>query len=116
MDTDHSGNCKFSEIEDDPAAAKYRTGYVMKYTKCPIVWHSKLQGEIALSATEAEFISLSESTRDVTPLTSSMRPISGMTSLVYSLRLMNSASVADKAIYPCNLECQTIGHLAYVIT
>ena len=68
MDADHSGNCKFSESEDDPATAKSRTGYVITYAKCPIVWNSKLQGEIALSTTEAEFISLSESTRDVIPL------------------------------------------------
>ena len=54
--------------ENDPATAKSRTGYVITYAKYPIVWHSKLQGEIALSTTEAEFISLSQSTRDVIPL------------------------------------------------
>ena len=68
MDADHSGNWNFSESEDEPATLKSRTGYVITYVKCPIVWHSKLQGEIALSTTEAELISLSDSTRDVITL------------------------------------------------
>ena len=68
MDADHSGNWKFSESEDDPATAKYRTGYVITYAKCSIVWYSKLQGDIDLSTTEAELISLGDSTRDVIPL------------------------------------------------
>ena len=37
VDADRSGNWKFSESEDDPATAKSRTGYVIMYTKCPIV-------------------------------------------------------------------------------
>ena len=48
--------------------------------------------------------------------TSSVRPISGVTFLADSLRIMNSASVVDKVIFPCNVERQTIGRLAYVIT
>ena len=34
----------------------------------PYLWASKLQGPIALSTTEAEYISLSESLRDLKPL------------------------------------------------
>ena len=68
VDADKSGNWKFSESEDDPATTKYRTGYLITYAKCPIVWNSKLQGEMDLSTTEAEFISLRESTRDVIPI------------------------------------------------
>ena len=63
MDADNLGNWKLSESEDDPTNKKYRTGYVITYAKCPIVWHSKLQGETALSTTEAEFISLSDATK-----------------------------------------------------
>jgi len=42
-----------------------RTGYVITYAGCPIVWASKLQPLIALSTTEAEFIALSTALREV---------------------------------------------------
>ena len=45
-----------------------RTGYVICYANCPVIWSSKLQTEIALSTTEAEYIALSQSLRDVIPL------------------------------------------------
>jgi hypothetical protein len=67
-DADHSGNWKFNESADDIATAKSRTGYIIKYAGCPVVWHSKLQTEIALSSTEAEYVCLSESLRDTIPM------------------------------------------------
>ena len=33
-----------------------RTGYIISYVGCPIYWASKLQTEIAISTTEAEYI------------------------------------------------------------
>ena len=42
-----------------------RTGYVIKYSNCPIQWASKLQTEISLSKTEDEFIALSKETREL---------------------------------------------------
>ena len=53
---------------DDSTFAKSRTGYVIKYAGCPILWNSRLQTVIALSSTEAEVIALSEATREVLPL------------------------------------------------
>jgi hypothetical protein len=38
------------------------------YAGCPIIWVSKLQSEVALSTTEAEFIALSQAMRDLIPL------------------------------------------------
>jgi hypothetical protein len=38
------------------------------YAGCPIVWVSKLQTEVALSTTEAEYIALSQAMRDLIPL------------------------------------------------
>jgi hypothetical protein len=67
-DADHSANWKFDESADDEATAKSRTGYITKYAGCPVVWHSKLQTEIALSSTEAEYACLSESLRDTIPM------------------------------------------------
>lgn len=44
------------------------TGYVITYNNCPIHWGSKLQTEIALSTTEAEYIALSSGIRELLPL------------------------------------------------
>ena len=46
-----------------------RAGFVIKYANCPIIWTSKLQTEIALSTTEAEYIALSQSMREAIPMT-----------------------------------------------
>ena len=45
-----------------------RTGYVIYYGGCPIIRHSKLQSEISLRTTEAEYIALSQAMRDTIPL------------------------------------------------
>ena len=45
-----------------------RTGYLIKYGNCPIIWCSKLQSIIALSTTENEYIVLSQYLRDGTSL------------------------------------------------
>jgi len=43
-----------------PTSIQARTGYIITYTGCPIIWASNLQSELALSTTDAEFISLSQ--------------------------------------------------------
>jgi hypothetical protein len=48
---------------NDPSTAKSRTGYVISYAGCPIIWASKLQTEVVLSTTESEYVGLSESLR-----------------------------------------------------
>ena len=45
-----------------------RTGYVIYYANCPLLWSSKLQTEIVLSTVESEYIALSQAMRDVIPL------------------------------------------------
>ena len=52
-----------------------RTGYIINYANCPVIWSSKLQSEIALSTTEAEYIALSQSLRDVLPLVGLLREL-----------------------------------------
>ncbi len=48
-----------------PESVLSRTGFIIMYTGCPIDWKSKLQTEIALSTTEAEYIALSHSMHKV---------------------------------------------------
>jgi hypothetical protein len=52
-----------------------RTGFVIMYAGCPITWSSKLQTEIALSTTEAEYIALSQAMREVIPFMELMQEI-----------------------------------------
>jgi hypothetical protein len=51
-DADFSGGYQKGHT-DDPNSAKSRTGYVIIYGGCPLLWNSKLQSEITLSTTEA---------------------------------------------------------------
>ena len=51
----------------DPACVLSQTGYAVFYKGCPVIWVSKMQTEIALSTTEAEYIALSQAMRDVIP-------------------------------------------------
>ena len=44
----------------NPEAVLSQTGFIILYTGCPTYWCSKLQTEIALSTTEAEYIALSQ--------------------------------------------------------
>jgi hypothetical protein len=66
-DADFSGNWIKNYPAIDPSTAKSRSGWIITYANCPILWASKLQGPIARSTTEAEYISLSESLRDLKP-------------------------------------------------
>ena len=65
MDADFVGNWHRLHADVDPGTAKSRTGYVIMYAGCPVVWASRLQREVALSTTEAEYNALSESLREV---------------------------------------------------
>ena len=67
MDADFA--CGWSKDYGDEVSSVFsRTGFVIKYGNCQIVWLSKLQTEVALSTTEAEYIALSQAMRDVIPM------------------------------------------------
>ena len=67
VDADFAGlyDC---EDHEDPISVKSRTGYVISFDGCPVLWKSKLQSLIALSTLEAEYIALSQCMRDLIPL------------------------------------------------
>ena len=67
VDADFAGlyDC---EDHEDPICVKSRTGYVISFDGCPVLWKSKLQSLIALSTLEAEYIALSQCMRDLIPL------------------------------------------------
>jgi hypothetical protein len=68
VDADFAGNWDRTEAPNDPDTARSRSGDVINYAGCPILWASKLQTQVALSTTEAEYIALSTALRDTIPL------------------------------------------------
>jgi hypothetical protein len=52
-----------------------RTGFVICYANCPIIWCSKLQTEIALSNAEAEYIAMSHALCETIPIQNLMKEI-----------------------------------------
>ena len=67
-DADFAGNWNKDCAQQDSSTARSRSGYVVKYANCSLIWASKLQTEIAFSSTESEYIALSQALREVIPL------------------------------------------------
>ena len=66
VDADFAGGWSRADAESAENVMS-RTGFVIMYAGCPIIWISKLQTEIALSTAEAEYIALSQAMRQVIP-------------------------------------------------
>jgi Reverse transcriptase (RNA-dependent DNA polymerase) len=60
VDADFVGNWNRVTADVDPGTAKSRTAFIISYAGCPVTWASKLQSEVALSTTEAEYNALSK--------------------------------------------------------
>ena len=59
----------WNKVDNDNAEnVLSRTGYIIYYAGCPVIWASKLQTEFALSTAEAEYIALSSAMREAVPL------------------------------------------------
>jgi hypothetical protein len=68
VDAAYANEWNNKTASDDPNTARSRMGYVITYAGCPMHWASKMQTEIALSTTEAEYIALSQAMREVLPI------------------------------------------------
>ena len=74
VDADFAGGWSSGD-HSNPECVLSRMGFVIMYAGCPIMWLSKLQTEIALSTTEAEYIALSQAMREVIPFMNLMKEI-----------------------------------------
>ena len=68
VDADFAGNWCQADAHSDPMTAKSRSGWIVCFAGAPITWPSKMQTIMAMSMTEAEYIALSTSLREVIPL------------------------------------------------
>ena len=58
VDVDFAGQWNVEDPQD-PLCVQSHTGYVLMVGNCPVQWVLKLQTEVAVSTTEAEYIALS---------------------------------------------------------
>jgi hypothetical protein len=65
---DFSGNWNKHLTPFDPSTANSRSSWIVFYAGCPVIWASKLQAQVALSTTEAEYIAMSQFLQDVLPV------------------------------------------------
>ena len=56
------------EYPQDPICYRSRTGFVVTFSNCPLLWVSKIQTEIAISTLHYEYLELSHSVRELIPL------------------------------------------------
>ena len=65
---DFAGNWRQRDAHVDPMTSKSRSGWLVRFAGAPITWASKMQTITAMSTTEAEYIALSTSLREVIPM------------------------------------------------
>jgi len=75
VDADWAGNWN-KNFPDVPYNVYSRTGYVISYSDCPIVWASNMQTLIALSTNGAELIALSTTLHEVIHLMNLVKELS----------------------------------------
>ena len=61
----------------DPLSAHYRTGFIIMYAGCPILWKISMQKLVALSTTKAEYIELSSALHEVIEIINLLEELKG---------------------------------------
>jgi hypothetical protein len=67
-DSDFSGLWNKEFLSVDPRTAKSPSGWIIFYAGFPVSWASKLQSQVALSTTKAEYIAMSQALCGVIPV------------------------------------------------
>ncbi len=74
VDADFAGGWSAADSENADNVLS-RTGFVICYANCPIIWCSKLQTETILSTAEAEYIAMSHALCETIPIQNLMKEI-----------------------------------------
>ena len=88
VDTVYMGNWCYNDAHINLMISKSWSGWVIRFVGAPITWASKMQTITALSTTEAEYIMLTTSLREVIPLMGICR-ILGLTAFNSLLQYVN---------------------------
>ncbi len=77
VDADFAGGY-YNETKDEAISVYSRTGYVIFYYGCPVLWVSKLQSKLILSTVESEYVALSMAMRDLIPIIDEVNELSSV--------------------------------------
>ena len=112
VDADFAG---LWNVEDDqnPLCVKSQSGILLTFMGCPIHWLSKLQTQIALSTMEAEYIALSQATREIIGLRAILKEIyttvltdpKDYASLSFNTISKSFGTIPDSTVYEDNEAC-----------
>ena len=72
VDADFAGNWQ-NASEEHPDNCLSRTGFIIRYNGCNVIWKSHLQTEITLSTAESEYVALSRALRSMIPIISLLK-------------------------------------------
>ena len=73
-DADFAGMWGHEDLQD-PICDRSRTGFVVTFSNCSLLWVSKLQTEIAHSTLSSEYVALSHSVRALIPFKSLIKEV-----------------------------------------
>ena len=104
VDADWAGSWKHGE-DTDPQSCHSRTGYIIMYAGCPILWKSKMQSIIALSTTESEYVALSSALRDVIGIIHVLEELQK-----FGFPIHNSTPKIQCRTFEDNLSCVTLAN------
>ena len=74
-DSDFTGNWRPQDAPHDSMTSKSRAGWVIQFAGCRLTWAAKVQTIMTLSTTEAEYVALPMSLREVNPLMGLLKEI-----------------------------------------
>ena len=104
-DSDFAGLFK-RDPDDSPSSAKSRSGYIIKFCDCPLLWKSQLQPTIALSTAEAEYYSLSQAMRALLPIRSTLKEFFGIVQA--PVRFTSLSNYIPTTVYVDNTSALTL--------
>ena len=104
VDADFAGAWS-QHTSHDPLSCHSRTGFVISYAGCPILWKSKVQSLIALSTTEAEYIALSSALREFIAIVHLLEDLKS-----YGLPIHESTPIVKCRTFEDNMSCVNIAN------
>jgi hypothetical protein len=83
------------EDDQDPVSVKSRTGFTLTLFGCPVIWQSKLQNEVCLSSTAAEYIAFSMAMREILPMRALLQEVGSKLHLSYAATTLVRSTVFE---------------------
>ena len=110
VDDSFAGNWEKKDAQTgDHDTARSRRGYIILYYRCPLIWKSQLQTEIALSSTESEYTGLSYALCEAIPLMSLLNELKELDSQWTKQKRLSNAKYSRTTVVQLKLQQITNG-------